>query len=273
MDPNNNKTLAETIYYGMDEILREPVALILELKANGQDPTKMGLLGIDSSSLDGLFGSMAKVAVKYRKYDLPVPDYFKRWRDMANRCSQICNRAAIEYGSLCSEQHDVIDKSIRDAWCYMGALFNLWPDRDGTVAVEPRIITRFDTATYFIKTDKTKDELSIIYSRLVSGGFIDSSKEDFLNAFDPESTIQGKIKWIWKDKRRKEVSKRQILDFIAQIGEGRIGEIITPHLYNKIIPAIFRLKVGRDIVSNFVKGWNQNKFCDTHDAISKLIVS
>lgn len=127
----------------------------------------------------------------------------------------------------------------------------------------------------YIETRRTRPELTAIFSRLVEAGFIDGaapeSLADFLNTFDREATKQGRISWIWKDKRTDKIAARHILDFVAQIAARPIFDTITPELYKSIAPAVFGVTIGRDIVSRFRAGWLAGRYCETHQQICTII--
>lgn len=75
---------------------------------------------------------------------------------------------------------------------------------------------------YSIPTDLSEQQLKALLERLKSNGFIapEQTEEDFLNAFNPNATKQGKIKWI-KLARNKVISSKQIVHFCNLMAGGK----------------------------------------------------
>lgn len=74
---------------------------------------------------------------------------------------------------------------------------------------------------YTIQTDKDETELRRIFAALVEGGFIDGSGPDsladYLNVFNPDTTKQGRIKWIKRGKN-KQINKLAFCQFLRLFG-------------------------------------------------------
>lgn len=281
--------LIDNAFCAMDCALKDPAALTIEMAAQG---IVTGLPAPTMEDLERLFRLMASAAARFRLYDGPAPAHWAdTWKQAAARCSVVCGKASMEYLSLCIGAGLTIGGAIRerrDSWNYMANLFSIWPARDGSILVEPSSITAeagirpVQASTdaeegkplYHLNTVLSRQELSRIFYRLATAGYIDGSAPEalanFLNAFDPAAEKQGRIVWIWADKRQSRPSSRHILDFVAQMDGGSLAGI-TPELYNRTAPAIFGRSFGRDIVSEFVTRWNSGKYCDTHADISAII--
>lgn len=128
---------------------------------------------------------------------------------------------------------------------------------------------------YSLQTSHNRQELARIYVALVDAGYIDGSApdaaQDFCNAFDPAADRQGRISWIWTDKRNREVCPRQILDFVAQMGGSTTIDGITREMCEKVAPAVFGLAIDPTILSKFRTRWNREKYCDTHADIGAIL--
>ena len=74
---------------------------------------------------------------------------------------------------------------------------------------------------YSIPTNLTKKQLVALLGRLKDNGFIapEQTEEDFLNAFNPNTTKQGKIEWV-KFARNKAISPKQIVHFCNLMAGG-----------------------------------------------------
>jgi hypothetical protein len=278
----------DAAFYAMDDALRDPATVPLEYNPMGY---KTGL-SVTLEDLERLFFVMAKAAHLFRLYDGPAPTHWAdTWQRAAARCAAVCREASMQYLLLCIDKGQVIGGPVRErlnAWDYMAVLFSTWPARSGCTAAEPPSIAAeaasepaeattgagIGKPLYYLKTAHNRPELARIFDRLVKARFIDGSytdaQADFLNAFDPAAEKQGRITWIWADKRQGKPSPRHILDFVAQMDGGSLDGI-TPKLYNKTAPAIFGLSFGRDRVSEFITRWNDGRYCDTHADINSII--
>lgn len=74
---------------------------------------------------------------------------------------------------------------------------------------------------YAIPTNFTTARLQNIFQELKNEGFIAPEQQlsDFLNAFNSNSTTQGKILWIKRSHTSHTVARTAILDFVNQVGE------------------------------------------------------
>ncbi len=244
----------DNAFYAMDEALRDPAAVSLEgraralimvskARANGEEVTLQefdtGLPQPEYNDLEKLFPLMAKAAYLFRLYDGPAPALWTdNWQQAAARCSMVCKQASIRYVQTCANEHRVIGGDIRerlDSWLYMSNLFFIWPARDGSIKVEPPSITKaaqiqpLKASTesgkgkplYYLKTAYNKQQQAQIFTRLVEAGYIDGSApdalQDFLNAFDPAASQQGRIAWIKRAKSR-DLNKMAICDFLRLFG-------------------------------------------------------
>lgn len=280
----------DSAFYAMDAALRDPAAVPLYYNPLGY---KTGL-SVTTADLERLFPLMAEAAHLFRLHDGPAPEgWADNWKGTASKCAAVCRAASTEYLSLCIGEGKPIAGEIRrrlDSWDYMANLFASWPARSGCTRREPSTIAEAATtkpveavteagerkSLYHLNTAHNRQELARIFARLAAAGYIDGSAPealaDFLNAFDPAAEKQGRIAWIWPDKRSRtgRVSHRHILDFVAQMDGGSLDGI-TPELYKRTAPAIFGRPFGRDRVSEFVTRWNAGKYCDTHADISAII--
>ena len=278
----------DSAFYAMDDASRDPAAITLYYNLLGCNTG----LSVTIADLDRLFLLMAKAAHLFRLHDGPAPEgWADTWKGKASECTAVCEAASKEYLSLCIGRGQPIAGEIRrrlNSWNYMAGLFASWPARSGCTALEPSTIAaaagihsaeadmeaKMEPTLYHLNTTLNQQELARIFTRLVNDGFIDGSapdaQADFLNAFNPFTKKQGRITWIWTDKRQGKPSPRHILDFVAQMDGGRV-EGITPELYNKTAPAIFGRPFRRDIVSEFITRWNAEKYCDTHANIHAII--
>jgi len=284
--------LIDSAFYAMDGALRDPAAVPLEYNPQGY---KTGL-SVNLADLDRLFLLMAKAAHLYRLYDGPAPAHWAdTWQRTAARCAAVCREASTEFLSLCIDKGQPIARDRRerlDAWEYMAALFATWPARSGCVgAAEPpciaeaagfqpvEAITEAGTGKplYSLQTSYDRPQLARIFARLVEAGYIDGSAQDaradFLNAFDPAADRQGRISWIWTDKRQKQPSARHILDFVAQMDGSAALDGITPEMCEKAAPAIFGREISRPVLSKFRTRWNRGAYCDTHADIAAILSS
>lgn len=280
--------LMDNTYYAMDDALRDLVVVPLEYDPQNRETG----LSVTIEDLERLFPLMAKAAHLFRIYDGPAPAHWSdTWKLAVSRCAAVCRTASTVYLSLCIDKGRTIGGEIRErlnAWDYMANMFATWPARSGTTRAEPSSITAaagirpVETETevevgkplYCLPTVYNRQQLASIFSRLVTAGYIDGSAPDaaqnFCNSFDQATDRQGRISWIWTDKRSRKVAPRHILDFVAQMDGGSLAGI-TPELYNRTAPAIFGRPFGRDIVSEFVYRWNAGKYCDTHADIYAII--
>ena len=103
---------------------------------------------------------------------------------------------------------------------------------------------------YSIQTNLTKKQLVALLGRLKDNGFIalEQTEEDFLNAFNPNATKQGKIKWIKRSGSRtdKPVCKTAIVDFIYRIICDNIKEVELIHN----VEVIFGITINKSTVSD-----------------------
>ena len=69
---------------------------------------------------------------------------------------------------------------------------------------------------YSISTNLTEKQLIALLGRLKDKGFVapEQTEEDFLNAFNPNATKQGKIKWIKRGETAKGVTKTAMVNFV-----------------------------------------------------------
>lgn len=283
-------------FYAMDAALRDPAFVPLYYNPLGYDTG----ISVNIEDLERLFPPMAEAAHLFRLYDGPAPAHWAdTWERMTNKCAAVCREASTQYHFICAVKGQPISGEIRQRladWDYMAALFSNWPARCGAIGPdEPTSIAKaagigpVEVASgsvenaegakeadslYHLKTAYNRQQLACIFARLVAAGYIDGSTPealgDFLNAFDPAAKKQGRISWIWTDKRQGQPAPRHILDFVAQMDGGSLDGI-TPELYNKTAPVIFGRPFGRDIVSEFVTRWNAGKYCDTHADIYAII--
>lgn len=206
----------------------------------------------------------------------------------------------MQYHLLCASAGIVIGGAVRerlDSWDYMAVLFSRWPAFSSRTAAEPPSIAAEATSEpaeaatgagigkplYSLQTSYNRQELALIFARLAAAGYIDGSAPealaDFLNAFDPAAEKQGRIAWIWPDKRSRtgRVSYRHILDFVAQMAGGLDG--IAPDMCDRIAPAIFgQAMITRQVLSKFRTRWNlwinsetPGRICDTHAEIAAIV--
>ena len=292
------KNIVEQAFYAMDLALRDPSVVPLEFNQQGY---KTGL-SASLADLERLFSLMAKAAHLFRQHDGPAPAHWSNtWNRTAARCAAVCREAREQYTMLCVQSSPNLGHEWRqrDAdWHYLVALFSSWPDRCGAIGPdEPTSIAKaagigpvevasgsventegakVADSLYHLKTAYNRQQLARIFDRLVAAGYIDGSAPealaDFLNAFDPAAEKQGRISWIWADKRNKDgnVSPRHIVDFVAQMTVG-IPHAITPEMRKKVIPAVFGLEIKSDILSKYLLIWEKKKYCDTHDDISAIL--
>lgn len=75
---------------------------------------------------------------------------------------------------------------------------------------------------YSISTNLTEKQLIALLGRLKDNGFVapEQTEEDFLNAFNPNATKQGKIEWV-KFARNKAISPKQIVNFCNLMAGGK----------------------------------------------------
>lgn len=278
----------DSAFYAMDAALRDPAAVPLYYNPLGH---KTGL-SVTIADLERLFPLMAEAAHLFRLHDGPAPEgWADTWKGTASKCAAVCREASMQNLTLCIDKGQPIAGEIRQRladWDYMAHLFASWPARTGCTPREPATIAEaaatkpVEAVTeagerkplYHLHTAHNRQELARIFAGLAAAGYIDGSAPealaDFLNAFDPAAEKQGRIAWIWADKRQGQPSPRHILDFVAQMDGGSLDGI-TPELYNRTAPAIFGRPFGRDIVSEFVTRWNAGKYCDTHADIYAII--
>lgn len=110
---------------------------------------------------------------------------------------------------------------------------------------------------YSIPTDLSEQQLKALLERLKSNGFIapEQTEEDFLNAFNPNATKQGKIKWIKRGETAKGVTKTAMVNFVY---------LMYPKLhfdqdkYN-IVAAVFDIKPTRSDLSRGKKSEFSNE--------------
>ena len=74
---------------------------------------------------------------------------------------------------------------------------------------------------YFIPTSLTEKQLVALLGRLKENGFIapEQTEEDFLNAFNPNATKQGKIHWGKVGNKRKGINATTIIYFIHKTND------------------------------------------------------
>ena len=281
--------MIDRAFYAMDSALRDPAFVPLYYNPLGYNTGLSATL----ADLERLFLLMAKAAALFRLYDGPAPAHWAdTWKRAAARCAAVCREASMQYLSLCIDNGQPISGERRerlDSWDYMAALFATWPARSGCTSAEPPSIAKaagiapvaaetgagIGKPLYYLKTAYNVPQLARIFARLVEAGYIDGSAPDasraFLNAFDPAADQQGRISWIWTDKRSKKVSPRHILDFVAQMDGSATLSGITPEMCEKAAPAIFGRRIGRDIKSEFLARWWAGNYCDTHAGISAIL--
>jgi len=282
------ETIIARAYYAMDDALCDSATVPLEYNPQGFNTG----LSVTLEDLERLFSLMAKAAHLFRMIDGPVPEHqADTWKQSVGRCKAVCRTASEEYLSLCLGKGQPITGEIREresSWKYMANLFDTWPDLSGLTRVEPSCIAEAATSEavevhedpgnenhlLYIPTSYNQSELRCIFAGLVEGGFIDGrapgSEQVFLNAFDPTAKQQGRISWIWTDKRSKDVSPRHIMDFVVQMAGNNLS-IITPRFCDSQAPAIFGLKISSKVKSNFISRWNRGQLCDTHEIISRIL--
>lgn len=280
----------DSAFYAMDNALRDPAAVPLEYNPQGYNTG----LSVTLADLERLFPLMAKAAHLFRLYDGPAPAHWAdTWKRAAARCAIVCREASTEYLALCVGKGQPIAGERRErleSWEYLAALFSTWPARSGCIgAAEPPSIAEaagirpveaakgggIGKPLYCLQTAHNRPQLARIFARLVEAGYIDGSapdaSRDFLNAFDPAADRQGRISWIWTDKRTKVVSARHILDFVAQMEGSANLDGITPEMCEKAAPAIFGREISRPVLSKFRTRWNRGEYCDTHADISAIV--
>ena len=110
---------------------------------------------------------------------------------------------------------------------------------------------------YSIPTDLSEQQLKALLERLKSNGFIapEQTVEDFLNAFNPNATKQGKIKWIKRGETTKGVTKTAMVNFVY---------LMYPELYfdkdkYNIVAAVFDIEPTRSDLSRGKKSEFSNE--------------
>lgn len=110
---------------------------------------------------------------------------------------------------------------------------------------------------YSIPTNLTKKQLVALLGRLKDNGFIapDQTEEDFLNAFNPNATKQGKIKWIKRGETAKGITKTAMVNFVY---------LMYPELYfdkdkYNIVAAVFDIEPTRSDLSRGKKSEFSNE--------------
>lgn len=280
-------TPIDSAFYAMDTALRDRAAVILYYNLLGYNTG----LSVTIEDLERLFPLMAEAAHLFRLHDGPAPAHWAdTWKQAAAKCAAVSREASMQYLTLCVDKGQPIAGEIRrrlDSWDYMAALFASWPARSGCTAREPSNIAEaagirpVEAETgggkgkplYCLKAAYNGPQIARIFASLAAAGYIDGSAQDaarhFSNAFDPAADRQGRISWIWADKRTGEVSPRHILDFVAQMAGGL--DAITPEMCDKVAPAIFGREISRPVLSKFRTRWNRGKYCDTHADISRIL--
>ena len=279
-------SVVDAAFIAMDAALRDSATIPLYYNPLGCDTG----LSVTTADLERLFPLMAEAAHLFRFYDGPAPEgWADTWKGTASKCAAVCREASMQYLTLCAVKGQPIAGDIRrrlDSWNYMANLFATWPDRSGctrepSTIAEAAQIRRVEAGTgaeegkplYHLHTAHKRQELARIFASLADAGYIDGSTPealaDFLNAFEPAAEKQGRITWIWADKRQGRPVPRHILDFVTQMA-GSL-DWITPEFCQATGPAIFGRPFGRDIVSEFVTRWNARNYCDTHAGISAII--
>ena len=286
----------DSAFYAMDDALHTPVTVPLYYKPLGYEME----FPVTIEDLEKLFQRMAKAAHLFRQHDGPAPAHWAdTWEPTAAKCAAVCREASTQYLSICVANGQTIAGEIRQRladWDYMAALFSSWPARCGAIGPdEPTSIAKaagigpvevasgsventegakVADSLYHLKTAYNRQQLARIFDRLVAAGYIDGSAPealaDFLNAFDPAAEKQGRISWIWTDKRNGDVSPRHILDFVAQMAGGK-PDVVTPELYKRTALQIFGLPFKPDVVSKFKTRWNKKRFCDSHAVILGIL--
>lgn len=128
-----------------------------------------------------------------------------------------------------------------------------------------------------IPTTKSREDLRRIFHALAKARYIDGAPEalpDFLNAFaaqDSKPTKQGRIAWVWTDKRTGKVSPRHILDFITLMNGGNALRATTPEIYGRAVPAIFGVQMQKAVPSKFYRRCVEEKFSEVHADLSRII--
>lgn len=277
------------IFVAMDEVLRHRAAVIFDAEAAGIKPGTVGLPPLTLEELDALLLSLARAAVLYRDYDGPVPTgpRLNTWRHFLARCASLSRWAWLQHGLACAREGVPIAgraRSVQDGFEYVWELFATWPDYNPRTVDEPEIVARLARGigqeVLVITTEKSQEDLQRIFRELVEAGYIDGNAPealaDFLNAFDPAAEKQGRIAWIWADKRQGQPSPRHILDFVAQMAGGLDG--IAPDMCDRIAPAIFGQAIARHVLSKFRTRWYRwidsetpARICDTHADIAAIV--
>lgn len=110
---------------------------------------------------------------------------------------------------------------------------------------------------YSIPTDLSEQQLKALLERLKSNGFIapEQTVEDFLNAFNPNATKQGKIKWMKRGETAKGVTKTAMVNFVY---------LMYPELYfdkdkYNIVAAVFDIEPTRSDLSRGKKSEFSNE--------------
>ena len=223
---------------------------------------------------------------------------------MLSRVARVCHQAGHEWPDLNDEQDNEQErKRTLLEWGTAGDYFTGWVHMIQEYfpnLVVPSTIPSTDTADqkatsepveastgtgirkplYSLQTSHNRQELARIYAALVDAGYIDGSAPDacgdFCRAFDPTADQQGRIAWVWTDKRNGRVSPRQILDFVAQMAGGLDG--IVPDMCDRIAPAIFGQAIARPALSKFRTRWYRwidsetpARICDTHADIAAIV--
>ena len=277
------------IFVAMDEVLRHRAAVIFDAEGAGIKPGTVGLPPLTLEELDALLLSLARAAVLYRDYDGPAPTgpRLNTWRHFLARCASHSRWAWLQHGLACAREGVPIAgraRSVQDGFEYVWELFATWPDYNPRTVDEPEIVARLARGigqeVLVITTEKSQEDLQRIFRELVEAGYIDGSAPealaDFLNAFDPAAEKQGRIAWIWADKRQGQPSPRHILDFVAQMAGGLDG--IAPEMCDRIASAIFGQAIARHVLSKFRTHWYRwidsetpARICDTHADIAAIV--
>ncbi len=130
---------------------------------------------------------------------------------------------------------------------------------------------------YYLPTTKSREDLPRIFHALTKAGYIagetPEALPDFLNAFTPtqDTTPQGRITWIWADKRTGKTSPRQILDFLTLMNGGNAPRTLTAEIYAGAVPAIFGVRMDKSVTSKFYRRCVEERFSEVHADLVRII--
>lgn len=130
---------------------------------------------------------------------------------------------------------------------------------------------------YYLPTTKSREDLPRIFHALEKAGYIagetPEALPDFLNAFTPtqDTTPQGRITWIWADKRTGKTSPRQILDFLTLMNGGNAPRTLTTEICAGAVPAIFGVRMDKSVPSKFYRRCVEERFSEVHADLVRII--